>query len=172
MKQIITLFFALFLMTNIYAQSDAKKIKGFRSFEWGQELSEMKKDGEAANFIKMEADKDKGGDVFILAGENLMLGNVLLTSVEYVFSKKDNKFFKVILTGKKADTEQMDFIVDYKYGSFKNEDTKDDFVIKQWIVENVTVSLKEFSLHKFELSISSDWEAAEAFRKNTSVSDF
>jgi len=172
MKYIIILFLTINIFSYSFAQDAEKKIEGFRSFEWGQELSEMKVNGEVANFIKIDTDKEKDGDYYILAEENLMIGNILLKNIEYVFSKKDGKFYKVVLTGKKEDVEQMTFIVDYKYGENLNEDKKDDQVIKQWLINNVTITLKDFNLHKFELLLESDWEAAEAFRKNTSVEDF
>jgi len=171
MKQI----FILLLLIGTFSFSNAQnkgKIEGFRSFKWGQEINEMKIDGEVANFIKTDSEKEKDGDHYILADENLVIGNVLLKQIEYVFSKKDGKFYKVILTGKKEDVEQMTFIVDYKYGNNLNEDKKDDQVIKQWLVDNVTITLKDFNLHKFFLILESDWEAAEAFRKNTNVNDF
>lgn len=172
MKHIITLFIAISLFATSYAQTEKAKVEGFRSFKWGEEMSEMKVNGELANFIKMDKENTKDGDYYILADENLMIGNVRLGSIEYVFSKKDGKFFKVVLTGKKADSEQMNFIVDYKYGENANEDAKDDRVIKEWIINNVTITMKDFTLHKFELILKSDWEAAEAYRKNTNVSDF
>jgi len=172
MKQLITLFLTVAMFSNAFTQNDKQKIEGFRSFKWGQEITEMKINGELANFIKVDEGKDKDGDYYILAGDNNKIGNVELRQILYVFSKKDGKFFKVILNGKKDDAEQMNFIVDYKYGDNINEDKKDDKTIKEWIVNDVTIILREYTLHKFELVIESDWEAAEAFRKNTNVSDF
>ena len=171
MKYIFTLI-TIFAMTfSTFAQNDAdQKIKGFRSFDWGQIMEEMKVNGEEPNFIQTEKMKD--GKYFILAEENLVIGNVLLTGIQYVFSKKDDKFYKAILTGKKEDVEQMNFIVDYKYGGNLNIDEKDGKVIKQWIVDNVTIILTDFEFNTFELTIESDWEAAEAFKKNTNVTDF
>lgn len=169
MKNIITLFLAVSILS---LSAQTSNIEGFRSFTWGQELTEMKIDGEVANFIKIDKDLEKDGDYYILTDENLLIGNVLLKNIEYVFSKKDGKFYKVVLTGKKEDVEQMSFIVDYKYGDSINEDEKDNQTIKQWLINNVNIILKDYTLHKFELMIESNWEAAEAFRKNTSVDDF
>ncbi|MFT4644110.1 MAG: hypothetical protein ACI8ZX_000511 [Planctomycetota bacterium] len=172
MKYIITLFVAISLFASTNAQTKDTKVEGFRDFKWGEEMSGMKVNGELANFIKMEKENVKDGDYYILAEESLMIGNVLLSSIEYVFSKKDARFFKVVLTGKKIDSEQMHFIVDYKYGENVNEDTKDDRVITEWLINNVSITMKDYTLHKFELTLKSDWEAAEAYRKNTNVSDF
>ncbi len=171
MKNIITLLLSFTILSFAVAQ-EGKKIEGFRSFEWGQEIQEMKVNGEVANFIKIDKEKEKDGDYYVLADENLVIGNVLLKQIEYVFSKKDGKFFKVILEGKKEDVDQMNFIVDYKYGSNLNEDSKDDKVIKEWIINNVTITMQDYKFNKFYLTLESDWEAAEAFRKNTNVNDF
>jgi len=170
MKYIITLFLTVGLFS--FSNAQVSKVEGFRTFKWGQEVSEMKVEEEVANFIKIDTDKEKDGDYYILADENLVVGNILLKKIEYVFSKKDGKFYKVILTGKKDDVDQMSFIVDYKYGDNLNEDKKDNKVIKEWLINNVSIILRDFNLHKFELVIESDWEAAEAFRKNTNVNDF
>ena len=43
---------------------------------------------------------------------------------------------------------------------------------RQWIVADVTLSLYNFNYNKFEFELLSDWEAAEAYEKNTSVTDF
>lgn len=171
MKHILTILLLVGFATATFAQETTKgKIKGFRTFEWGQILEELTKEGEQPNFI--ETEKLKDGTYYVLADENLMLGNILLTNINYVFSKKDDKFFKVQLTGKKVDVEQMQFIVNYKYGEHLNEIDKDDKLTKQWIVDDVTISLVDHQYNKFELMIESNWEAVQAFKKNTNVSDF
>ncbi|MGB1314651.1 MAG: hypothetical protein ACPG4Y_01445 [Chitinophagales bacterium] len=170
MKYIITIFTIFALSANIFAQTAENKIEGFRTLKWGDEISNIMINGEVANFI--ETEKAKEGTFYILPSDNLMIGNVLLDEIKYVFSKKDDKFFKVSLTGKKEDVEQMKFIVNHKYGEHINETEKDDKIMRQWIVNNVTITLKDFTFNKFELLIESDWEAAEAYKKNTNVTDF
>ena len=170
MKYIITIFTIFALSANVFAQTAENKIEGFRTLKWGDEISNIMINGEVANFI--ETEKAKEGTFYILPSDNLMIGNVLLDEIKYVFSKKDDKFFKVSLTGKKEDVEQMKFIVNHKYGEHLNETEKDDKIMRQWIVNNVTITLKDFTFNKFELLIESDWEAAEAYKKNTNVTDF
>lgn len=171
MKYIVTIFTIFALSANVFAQTKTdNKIDGFRTVKWGDKISEIMINGELANFI--ETEKAKDGTYYILPSENLMLGNVLLNEIRYVFSKKDDKFYKVALTGKKEDVDQIKFIVNYKYGENVNETAKDDKIIQQWIIKNVTITLTDYTFNKFELIIESDWEAAEAYKKNTSVSDF
>ena len=154
MKYIITIFTIFALSANVFAQTAENKIEGFRTLKWGDEISNIMINGEVANFI--ETEKAKEGTFYILPSDNLMIGNVLLDEIKYVFSKKDDKFFKVSLTGKKEDVEQMKFIVDHKYGEHLNETEKDDKVIQQWIVHNVTITLKDYTFNKFELIIESE----------------
>lgn len=172
MKKILSLVAFFCFTTVMFAQErSSAKIEGFRSFEWGQKLEDMTtEDGDAPNFIPIEKLKD--GSYYIIANENLNIGNVLLTSINYVFSRKDDKFYKVVLTGKKEDVEQMKFIIEYKYGKSQNDTQKDDKQLKQWLIQNVNMVLTDYDFKKFELTIESNWEAAEAFKKNTNVTDF
>lgn len=171
MKHLFLLLFSSLILGQSIAQNklDEKRIKDFRKMEWGKSIDELSTNGE---LVFIETAKEKDGTHYVLADENLVIGNVLLTNIEYVFSKKDDKFYKVILTGRKADVEQMKFIVDYKYGTHSNENVTDNNVVKEWLVSNVKIMLNDFAYNKFTLVIESDWEAVEAYRKNTNVSDF
>ena len=42
----------------------------------------------------------------------------------------------------------------------------------QWIVQDVKFTLSQYEMRDFELSIESDWKAAEKYEKNTNVEDF
>jgi hypothetical protein len=42
----------------------------------------------------------------------------------------------------------------------------------QWLVRDVTFTLKQYEFLRFELIIESSWQDAEAYKKNTSVKDF
>lgn len=43
---------------------------------------------------------------------------------------------------------------------------------KQWLVKDVTFTLRVYDFLKFEASIESNWQALEAYKKNISVDDF
>lgn len=155
------------------AQTDLSRIEGFRDFKWGSHVDSIMRDGQQVVFTPAtKVDLLNGGKFYTLAYDNLSLGSLELNNIYYVFSDKTNRLYKVILEGKKKDVEQMDFIVDYKYGDHVNEAIDDDKISKQWIVADVTLSLFNFNYNKFEFELASDWEAAEAYKKNTSVSDF
>jgi hypothetical protein len=167
----ILICLSLFSIAN--AQTNTERIEGFRDFKWGSHLDSIVRDGSPVQFIPAnKVDLLNGGKFYTLAQENLMLGSIQLTNIYYVFSEDNSRLYKVILEGKKSDVEEMDFIVDYKYGSHLNEKMDDDKVSKQWLIKDVTLSLYNFNYNKFEFELWSDWEAAEAYQKNTNVTDF
>ena len=100
-----------------------------------------------------------------------MLGAVKLDRVLYIFNDED-RFYKVFLQGGLDQLEQMKFILTYKFGDFRNESYVDDSHITQWLIKDVTFTLKEISKSRFELTIESSWQASEDYKKNTSVDDF
>lgn len=173
MKKIITLLFVAGLLFTT-AQVVPERIEGFRDFTWGSHVDSVYTNaGTKVIFTPAnKVDLLNGGKFYTIMNDNLLIGSVQLTNIYYVFSDKTNRLYKVILEGKKQDVDQMDFIVDYKYGKHVNELVDDDKVSKQWIVADVTLSLYNFNYNKFEFELLSDWEAAEAYKKNTNVNDF
>jgi hypothetical protein len=174
MKHLLTITCFLLIGILASAQTKTQRIEGFRDFTWGSHIDSIFRDGSPVKFNKVERNdaNENDGHYYTIKGDNMYIGNVALTNIYYVFSKKDNRLFKVLLEGKKQDTEQMRFIVDFKYGESVNEGTVDDKILKQWLVRDVYITLREFSFNKFELELRSDWQAAQAYKKNTSVSDF
>lgn len=167
-------FFMIASGINAQNAEETKSIEGFRDFYWGQHVDSIFREGEKVNFSKVERNgvQEQDGNYYVINGENLKIGAIDLTQIYYVFSSKDNRLFKVLIEGRKKDTDQMRFIVDYKYGERVNEAAKDDKVIKQWIIRDVYITLREYTHNKFDLELKSDWQAAQAFKKNTSVEDF
>lgn len=172
MKQILTIVF-LTVLAMSSAQTELSRIEGFRDIKWGSHVDSISRAGNPLLFTPAtKVDLLNGGKFYTLSNDNLTLGSLQLSNIYYVFSDKTNRLYKVILEGKKKDVEQMDFIVDYKYGKHVNQAVDDDKVSKQWIVADVTLSLFNFNYNKFEFELSSDWEAAAAYKKNISVNDF
>lgn len=172
MKSFFSALFILVATQLVVAQADAERIEGFRDITWGSHVDSVFVNGEQVVFTPAaKVDLLNGGKFYTIANDDLIIGSINLVNIYYVFSE-DDRLYKVILEGKKADVEQMEFIVDYKYGTNVNEAVDDDKVSKQWIVSDVTLSLYNFNYNKFEFELFSDWEAAEAYRKNTSVMDF
>lgn len=171
MKKFLLVLFVGFTLQS-FAQID-DRIEGFRNFIWGTHVDSTFVNGQKVNFVPAtKVDLLNGGKFYTLPNDDLTIGSVRLTNIYYVFSDDNSRLYKVLLEGKKKDVEEMEFIVDYKYGDHVNEAVDDDKVSKQWIVADVTLSLYNYNYNKFEFELVSDWEAAEAYKKNTNVTDF
>jgi hypothetical protein len=166
-KFFLPLLVMLMSISAAFSQDD--NVTSFRGIFWGAKRDSIYRDSK-----KLEFKKD--GNTFLknaytLPGEELFIGNVRLNKVNYIFSD-EGRFFKVQLEGPKEDYDQMKFILNYKFGDFKNESRFEGVHYLQWLVKDVTFTLAEYDALKFEVVIESNWQASEAYKKNTSVSDF
>jgi hypothetical protein len=170
MKKLLALSFAILQigLTNAQ-QTENQTVNMFRNIPWGTHRDSISVDG-----VKLEFTKDKTSllkNSYTVVNDNMSIGNVRLTKINYIFND-ENRFIKVLLEGPKEDAEQMKFILDYKFGVHKNESKVDNVSYKQWLVKDVTFTLGVFEFMRFEVKIESNWQASEAYKKNTSVDDF
>jgi len=168
MKHLFSAVFMLFFFV-AFSQNDEKNVTQFRNIPWG-----APKDSIYVNGKKLDFTKDKNAltkNTYYVVNDDMTIGNVRLTRVNYIFND-DDRFVKVLLEGPKEDAEQMRFILDYKFGAFKNESRVDNVSYKQWLVKDVTFTLGVYDFLKFEARIESNWQASEAYKKNISVDDF
>lgn len=151
------------------AESQIDRVSNFRDIIWGSSLDSVVVNGATVEFTKVkESDFENAYELF---NDKLTIGNVELKKIEYIFND-ENRFYKVFLQGKKDQTDEMAFILEYKFGSEDNSWSVEDIEYRQWIIADVTFTLAEHKYHNFDLVIESDWQSAEAYRKNTSVEDF
>ncbi len=149
--------------------AESEAVLDFRNIFWGSPIDSVWRDGK-----KIEFTKDKNSlikNAYSVSGDDMLIGAVKLDKVLYIFNEED-RFYKVFLQGSMDQTEQMKFILTYKFGDYRNESFVDDSHIMQWLVKDVTFTLKEIAKARFELTIESSWQASEDYKKNTSVDDF
>lgn len=165
------LFFSLSLifitMAAQSAESDA--VLDFRNIFWG-----VSKDSCFRSSKKVEFVKDRQSlipNAYTVSGDDLSIGAVKLDRLLYIFND-ENRFYKVFAQGTVEQTEQMKFILTYKFGDFKNESWIDDRHIMQWLIKDVKFTLTEVAKSRFELTIESNWQAGEDYKKNIQVDDF
>lgn len=120
----------------------------FRNIFWGTPIDSVYRDGKKLEFTKDRMSLIK--NAYFLQGDDQMLGAVKLDKVLYIFND-ENRFYKVFLQGGLDQVEQIRFILTYKFGDFRNESWVDDSHIMQWLVKDVTFTLKEISKSRFEL---------------------
>ncbi|MBX2902592.1 MAG: hypothetical protein KF872_03470 [Chitinophagales bacterium] len=170
MKKVIFILLVGFFSLQGFSQSaDGASVTDFRNIYWGAKLDSIFRDGQKLEFIKERTMNLK--NAFVLKGDAMNIGNVRLNKLIYIFND-ENRFVKVYSEGPKEDFEQMKFILKYKFGEPVNERTLDGVTMYQWLVRDVTFTLKQYEFLRFELIIESSWQDAEAYKKNTSVKDF
>ena len=149
--------------------AESEGVLDFRNIFWGTPIDSVWRDGKKLEFIKDRNSLIK--NAYTLAGDDLTIGAVKLEKVLYIFNE-ENRFYRVFLQGAVEQEEEIKFILTYKFGDFRNESFVDDSHIMQWLVKDVTFTLKEINKSRFELTIESSWQASENYKKNTSVDDF
>lgn len=162
---VISLFSSLLSFAG--AESDA--VLDFRKIFWGVSIDSCWRDGKKIEFIKDRQSLIK--NAYSITGDDMFIGAVKCDKILYLFND-ESRFYKVFVQGSLEQTESMKFILNYKFGDFKNESFVDDSHIMQWLVKDVTFTLKEITRSRFELTIESSWQASEDYKKNTSVDDF
>ncbi|HWB62418.1 MAG TPA: hypothetical protein VG603_02825 [Chitinophagales bacterium] len=165
------LLLALFMFSFAYQafSAESQDAVEFRKILWGSKLDSIYRDGQKLQFIKDKNSLIK--NAYYLSGDDMTVGAVKLDKILYIFNDED-RFYKVFMQGNLDQLEQMKFILTYKFGDFKNESYVDDTHIMQWLVKDVTFTLREIARSRFELTIESSWQASTDYKKNTSVDDF
>lgn len=165
------LFVAIALLGMTYSgfSAESEAVLDFRKIYWGAPKDSISRDGKRIDFQKDRNSLIK--NAYTIPNDDLTIGAVKLDRVLYIFND-ENRFNKVFLTGSMEQAEQMKFILTYKFGDFRNESFVDDSHIMQWLIKDVTFTLKEISKSRFELTIESSWQKGEDYKKNTSVDDF
>ncbi len=170
MKKLLLVLLVIPSVMFVAAQSkEGASVTDFRDIYWGSKLDSAYRDGQKLEFIKDRSLNVK--NAFVLKGDPLNIGNVRLNKLAYIFND-DNRFYKVFCEGPKEDSEQMKFILKFKFGEHVNERTVDGVAMYQWLVRDVTFTLKQYEFLRFDLTIESSWQDAEAYKKNTNVKDF
>jgi len=167
MKKIVSVLF--FIVFAIGASAQETNVTSFRGMPWGANRDSIFVKGKKVEFVKDKSSLIR--NAYSIPGDDMKIGNVKLTKLLYIFNE-DDRLVKVYMEGTKDQAEQMKFILDYKFGEHKNESKVDNVSYKQWLVKDVTFTLGEYDYLKFEVKIESNWQASEAYKKNTNVDDF
>lgn len=171
MKKGLLSLFVLFCSFAAFSAGPAgdEKVNDFRDIFWGAAKDSIWRDGQKVEFKRDPNAVQK--NVYIIPNDNMNLGAVKLNKVNYIFND-ENRFYKVLLESDIKTYDEIFFILNYKFGDFKNESNVDNVHYIQWLVKDVTFTLAKYENSRVELIIESNWQASEDYKKNTSVSDF
>lgn len=167
-KTCFALVLSLFALVSFAQETN---VTSFRGMQWGAYRDSLYVKGKKLEFTRDKSSFPGVKNAYMIVGDDMTIGNVKLSRINYIFND-DNRLTKVYLEGPKEQAEQMKFILDYKFGEHKNESKVDNVIYKQWLVKAVTFTLGEYEALKFEVKIESNWQASEAYKKNTTVDDF
>ena len=168
MKKIL-LALMMFGFAGAAFSAETQAVLDFRKIFWGSNKDSIFRDGKKLEFVKDKNSLIK--NAYAINNDDMTIGAVKLDKVLYIFND-ESRFYKVFLQGSIDQLEQMKFILTYKFGDFRNESFVDDTHIMQWLVKDVTFTLREVTKSRFELTIESNWQASSDYKKNTSVDDF
>ncbi len=168
MKKFIMILLAVTIAYSSFGQAD--KIPGFRDIEWGSKLDSTYLDGAKVVFESAKTPKDPRA--YVIKGDKMSIGNAVLSNVYYTFNE-EGRFYKVTAIGSKKGLTDINFILRHKFGDALSTTSEGGVRMKEWAIGKVRFTLlNPNDSSDFTLLIISDWNAIEAYRKNTSVKDF
>ncbi len=176
MKRIFIFLFTVFVFGGVVLGQDKdhkEKVPGFRFIKWGAKLDSVYKNGEKVEFVQVKGqDKPEVPNVYKIPDDDMTIGAAQLKQIHYYFNE-ENEFYSVRIIGSKEYIEDMSFILRHKFGSPMQVEKNGSTRTQQWNIDNVEFTLvNSFDSPDFILTISSNWEKIESYRKNTSVKDF
>lgn len=168
MKQFLIATFAICLSVSAFAQSS--KVTGFRDLVWGIHV-----DSVYSNGVKTKFKKDKEStepNTFNIVDDNLSLGAASLTKIAYTFNK-DKRFKKVMMYGDTKYFQDIKDILAFKFGNPKGvTEPTPQLKVSSWQDGDVSINLTQFKIEeRWVLSIESNWDLSEGYKKNMNVKD-
>lgn len=162
MKQYFTLILLLGSLSISFAQN---RVEDFRNIKWGTDLEKMP-------FTAQEVEIEGLENAYVNADDDMYIGTVWLDNLIYVFSD-DKRFTRVVMMGDRSQMPEINFIVKYKFGEPEEVIETESGKVREWTIGDVKFVLENmYTEDKFMLDITSDFESAENYRLNTTVSDF
>lgn len=161
---------ALLLVFTVMSSSLAQKaVDDFRGLKWGVNLDDAQfKNEENPKFIYRGGQEEK---YYVRANEDLSIGTALLENIFYVFDEQ-SQLYKVILNGKAHANEDMNFIINQRFGKADKRFRKNGNYIRIWRVGDVNVILREQRSKDFVLQLESQENVKNYVSINSSIDDF
>ncbi|MFY0672207.1 MAG: hypothetical protein JXQ87_02305 [Bacteroidia bacterium] len=168
MKQFLIATFAICLSVSAFAQNS--KVTGFRDLVWGIHV-----DSVYSNGVKTKFKKDKEStepNTFNIPSDNLSLGAATLTKITYKFNE-DKRFKKVMMYGDNKYLKDIKDILAFKFGKATSvTDPTPKLKVSNWLDGDVSISLTQFKVEQnWVLSIESNWDLSEDYKKNMNIKD-
>ncbi|MEM1324386.1 MAG: hypothetical protein AAGI23_00450 [Bacteroidota bacterium] len=152
-----------------FAQSSSA-VDHFRGVRWGTSFDQVAfGDGERADLVYAASGAD--GKYYMRRNEDLTIGTALLENIYYIFDEND-QFYKVIISGKAASNEDMEFILQQRFGKADKRYRKRPKYVRQWDAGDVVVIFSEQRSKDFVLQIESNADVKSYIEINSNIEDF
>jgi hypothetical protein len=170
---IMKYYFLLFLLTSIsciLSAQSTSSVDDFRGIKWGTTFEEVKfADGERADLVFAASGAD--GRYYTRRNEDLTIGTALLEKIYYVFDG-NNHFYKVIMSGDAASNEDMEFILQKRFGKADKRYRKRPKYVRQWHAGDVDIVFAEQRSKDFTLLLESNADVKSYVEINSNIEDF
>jgi len=160
----------LLIGSMVNGQESSSMITDFRGLEWGAPLDSVAFD-EAPNPVMMATLEAEDGKYYQRKNENLSIGTAELKNIFYVFDD-NNRFYKVVIDGKRSANDDMEFILQQKFGPADDQLQKKYETVKLWNVGEADIVFTERNDQDFTLQIQSNLRKKSFYEINTQVDDF
>ncbi len=161
----------LFFCPGSVVGQSKQQVSDFREIKWGTHKDSVFRNGEKVNFKRVKNGVEPNS--FTIPNDDMNIGTVEFEEIQYIFNE-NNRFKKVFLQADRKFVEDMNFILNYKFGKPDRERKLGYVNVKTWKIGEVVFTLSKFKNDRniFTLTIESNWEKSAEIRKNKNVDDF
>ena len=145
------------------------EIEGFRDINWGTHKDSVVRDGQKITLAKSQDVNDT--NAFTIPGEDMMVGTVMLQSINYMFDGS-NRFSRLIMKGNSKDLGAMKYIINNKLSAPDVKEVSGGFQYL-WVTDDVRIYLTDYRDQGFfTVEFVSDYQLAAQRKINQNVKDF
>jgi hypothetical protein len=141
----------------------------FRDIEWGTARSDMPFTLKKAT-PKRQPDF-AGSDLYQRSGEDLTIGTARLKNIYYGFDEKGS-FNKVVLEGNPDSNEDMEYILQQRFGKADGRVRRAGKFIRGWSVGRVDVIFTESKSKDYTVILEAGEDPSAFYETNAHIEDF
>lgn len=167
MKNYLSILF-IFISLSLQAQ---EAVEDFRGLKWGTLFEEVSFDDTRETNLIYRGGNGEIGKYYVRKDEDLTIGTVLLEDIYYVFDGQ-NRFYKVVINGKASANEDMEYVLQKRFGKADKRYRRSPKFIRRWEINDVNIIFSEQRSKDFVLQIESKADVKTYVDINSNITDF
>lgn len=160
----------LFICVCLFAQAQ-EAVEDFRGLKWGTPFDEVEFNDDRDATLLYRGGNEEVGKYYVRRDEDLTIGTVLLDDIYYVFDGQD-RFYKVVMNGKADANEDMEYILQKRFGRADKRYRRSPKYVRRWEVGDVNVIFSEQRSKDFVLQLESEADVKTYVDINSNITDF